>query len=268
MLSPQEQQQFSWLYWLFAAAVPAAAMLALYAAGVALFFRSDETPALSKQQVDVQLRLLGKLKRREWASIAGIGLFVVGILTTSIHNVQPPWLGMAILYGLLLYGYLNRREFREKTDWPGLVYLGTLVGVIGTFNYLGLDRWLTTELSGLADVLRTSFGVFVALLFGLVAVLRFAFPSSATIAICATIFMPVASQAGVSPWVVGFMLLTFSDMWIFPFQSPQYQQFHELLRDKRLYDERAFLRFNLFVNAVRLAGVYAAIPFWEHLGLV
>lgn len=268
MLSPQEQQHFSWIYWLFSASVAAIAMLLLYLLAVKLLFGSAEKPQLSKTQVETQLHLLGNIKQREWAAIAGIVLFTIGIVTTSIHNIQPPWMGMAILYGLLLFGYLSRSEFKEKTDWPGLIYLGTLIGVIGTFNYLGLDKWLTVELAVLGEVLRTSFGLFVALLFAVIFVMRLAFPNTATIAICATIFMPVASQAGVNPWVIGFILLLLGDMWVFPYQCPHYQQFQDLVREKRIYDESMFLKFNMLMNLVRLAGVYAAIPFWAALGLL
>lgn len=268
MLSPQEQQHFSWLYWLFSATMAVAAMVGLYAIAIRLWFGSTEKPVLSKQQIDVQFQLLGNIKQREWAAIAGIVLFTLGIVTTSIHNIQPPWMGMAVLYGLLLFGYLNKSEFKEKTDWPGLIYLGTLVGVISTFNYLGLDKWLAVELSVLGDVLRSSFSLFVALVYVVIFVIRLVFPNTATVAICATIFMPIATQAGVNPWVVGFILLLLGDMWVFPYQCPHYQQFQELVREKRIYDESAFLKFNMLMNVVRLAGIYASIPFWSALGLL
>lgn len=268
MLSLQEQQHFSWVYWLYAAAATSCAMLLVYMLAAGVLFRSPEKSLLSKQQVEVQLQLLGKIKRREWAAIAGVVIFSIGIVTTSIHNIQPPWMGMAILYGLLLFGYLNKNEFREKTDWPGLIYLGTLIGVIGTFNYLGLDKWLTSHLSVLSEALRTSFGLFVAILFAALFVIRLVFPNTATIAICATIFMPIASHVGVSPWVVGFILLLLGDMWVFPYQCPHYQQFQEIVSEKHLYDEAMFLKFNILMNFVRLAGVYAAIPFWGMLGLL
>ena len=268
MLSLQEQQHFSWVYWFFSALGTAVAMLVIYLAVISVWLRSPEKSMLSKQQIEVQLQLLGKIKQREWAAIAGIVIFFLGIVTTSLHNIQPPWVGMAILFGLLMFGYLNRREFREKTDWPGLIYLGTLVGVIGTFNYLGLDKWLTSHLTVLVEVLRSSFGLFVALLFGAIFVIRLAMPNTATVAICATIFMPVASQAGVNPWVIGFILLLFGDIWVFPYQCGHYQQFQELVREKNIYDEATFLKFNAFMNFVRLAGVYISIPFWRALGLL
>lgn len=268
MLSSQEQQQFSWIYWLFASAAASVAMLAIYFLAASVVFRGTEKSLLSKEQIDVQLNLLGKMKRREWAALAGIVIFSVGIVTTSIHNIQPPWMGMAILYGLLLFGFLNKREFREKTDWPGLIYLGTLIGIINTFNYLGLDKWLISHLSVLTEVMQTSFSLFVAILFLVIFVIRLALPNSATIAVCATIFMPVASHVGVNPWVVGFILLLLGDMWVFPYQCPHYMQFQQLVSEKHVYDESMFMKFNLFMNCVRLAGVYAAIPFWKELGLL
>ncbi|MDX8400515.1 MAG: anion permease [Gallionellaceae bacterium] len=268
MLSLQEQQHFSWVYWLYAASISCVVMLTLYFVAMSLMFRSPEKSLLSKQQVVVQLNMLGKITSRAWAALAGITVFSLGIVTTSIHNIQPPWMGMAILYTLLLFGYLNKKEFRERTDWPGLIYLGTLIGAIGTFNYLGMDTFLTSNLSILSDVMRSSFSLFLAILFCVIFVIRLVFPNTATIAICATIFMPLASQVGVNPWVIGFTLLLLGDMWVFPYQCPHYQQFQAIVREKNVYDEGSFLKFNMIMNFVRLAGVYAALPFWGALGLL
>lgn len=102
----------------------------------------------------------------------------------------------------------------------------------------------------------------------MILLIRLVFPNTATIAICATIFMPIASHVGVNPWVIGFILLLFGDMWLLPYQCSHYQQFQELVRQKNVYDESVFLKYNLFMNFVRLAGVYAAIPFWRALGLL
>jgi di/tricarboxylate transporter len=266
LLSPQEQQEFQWLYWVVASAGVVAAMLAAYAVLASFAFRSDEAPRLAKEQIDVQLRLLGPLKVREKAAIFGILLFAAGVVTTSVHNITPPWIGVAVLYALLLFGFLSKREFREKTDWPSLIYLGTLVGIIGVFNHLGLDRWLGQHLSGIGEVMRTSFAQFVALLFLVIAALRFVIPNTATIAICATVFMPIAQRSGVDPWLVGFAILLLGDLWFFPYQCSHYQQFRETTRDKAVYEESAFLRFNALMNFVRLGGVYASMPYWAALG--
>ena len=268
LLSPQQQEHFQWLYWAFAAAGAAAAMLLVYCVSLLLVFPSSEVSKLSKAQVDVQLTLLGKIKNREWAAIAGVLIFAVGVVTVSIHTVKPPWIGMAILFVLLMFGSLSKIEFREKTDWPSLVYLGTLVGIINVFNYFDLDKIIGLHLAGLGDIMRTDFKLFVAILFGVVLLMRFVMPGTATVAVCATVFMPLAGQAGINPWVIGFILLLFADVWLFPYQCSYYQQFQAQIRAKGVYDETAFLKFNLFMNLVRLGSVYASLPFWTSLGLV
>ena len=268
LLGAQEQQQFQWIYWVVASAGTTLAMLLIYFVSVAWIFRSNEVPRLAKDQVDVQLQLLGNIKNREWAAICGILVFSVGVITTSIHNIQPPWLGMTILYGLLLLGFLRKSEFRQKIDWPSLVYLGSLVGIVGTFNYLGLDKWLGHHLAVLGNMLQSNFGLFVAVLAAVIFVIRLVMPSTATIAICATIFMPIASQVGVNAWVVGFIILLLGDVWIFPYQCSQYTQFQQLTKEKHVYNETTFLRYNLFMNFVRIAGIYASVPYWTALGIL
>ncbi|MGZ3241085.1 MAG: SLC13 family permease, partial [Burkholderiaceae bacterium] len=142
LLSPQQQDHFQWLTWLFASLVAAAALVAINGIAALFMFRNQELPRLPKERVAEQLRLLGKLKNREWAAILGMVFMLLGIITSSIHKVPPPWLGFAMLFGLLLCGMLRKKELKEKVDWTFLLYLGGITGIVATFNYLGLDAVL------------------------------------------------------------------------------------------------------------------------------
>lgn len=268
LLSDQAQDQFQWLEWAKAASGTGIALLILYLAATALFFRRLPTAALSKPQVAAQLSLLGPMKGREWSAVGGVALFMLGVATTSMHAIQPPWLGLAILYGLLLFGSLTKTEFREKIDWPFLLYLAGIVGLTAALNHLGLTRQLAEQLPALGAVMRTSFPLFVLLLSALIFVIRLAVPISATIVILATLFMPVAEAHGVNPWVVGFVILVLGEMWFFPYQCSYYLQFQQLTHGSEFYDEASFLRFNWLANALKLAAIYASIPWWRMLGLI
>lgn len=268
LLSDQAQDQFQWLEWLKASAGAAIALLASYFLASGLYFRRLPKAALSKPQVAAQLSLLGKVKAREWAAVSGVALFMLGVATTSLHAIQPPWLGLAILYGLLLFGSLTKEEFREKIDWPFLLYLAGIVGLTAALNHLGLTRLLAEKLPELGEIMRGSFPLFVLLLAGVIFVIRLVVPISATIVILATLFMPVAEAHGVNPWVVGFVILVLGEMWFFPYQCSYYQQFQQLTRGCEFYDEKSFLRFNWLSNGLKLASVYASIPWWKMLGLL
>lgn len=268
MLSPQDQDRFQFMDWFFAAAAAGAVMLAAYLLLSAWIFRHEPPARLAKPQIEAQLRLLGPMKNREWAALAGIVLFILGVATASLHRMQPPWLGMAILYGLLVLGFLRKSEFKEKIEWPLLLYLASIIGIVGTFNYLGLDQWLAAYLGILGNFLGSNLAVFVLVLFVFMSLVRIFIPISAAIVIFATVLMPLSESSGVSAWVVGFIVLTLGELWLLPYQCSYYLQMRELDRGRRLYDERQFLRFNACMNVFRVLALLLSIPYWRVLGIL
>jgi DASS family divalent anion:Na+ symporter len=268
LLPGQVQDHFQGLAWPIAAAVTALVLLLCQALSTALLFRSAEVPQLAKERVAAQLTLLGPLQPREWAALAGIVVLIVGMTTPSLHGVQPPWLGLAVLYGLLLFGSLSKKELKEKTDWPFLLYLSGLTGLVGTFNHLGLDQMLANVFPGLGLYMRDSFGLFVLILFGLIFLVRLAVPTSATIVIFASLFIPLADIYGINPWVVGFVILVLGELWFIPYQCSYYLQLQGVNRSQALYRERSFLLHNGLMGLARLGAVYASIPYWKATGLL
>ena len=267
LLPDQIQDQFQWLSWLQASAVTGLVLLALYALLAASLLRGHEPSRLSRPQLALQLALLGRLQRGEWAAILGVALFMLGVLTTSLHRVPSPWLGMAILFGILLFGALSKKEFRQNIDWPFLIYLAGIVGIASAIDYLGLGQAIAAKLPWLGEYMHTNFNLFVLALSGVIFVLRLAVPISATIVILATILMPVAVHYGVNPWLVGFIILILGEMWFFPYQCSYYLQFRQATKGK-IFDERLFLRFNALFNLLKIGAVYASMPYWKSLGLL
>lgn len=268
LLSTQGQEQFQWLSWLSASIVAAIAMLALFLPLVWLATPKAEKPHLPKACVAEQLALLGKPAAREWAAIIGVIFVMVGILTTSIHHVPPMALVLTMLVGLLFTSTLNKKEFKEKVDWTFLLYLSGVTGLVGAIGYLGIDKSMGAAMPGLGELMRTQFVLFVFLLFVLVNVIRLVMPINATIVVLAAIFMPLADISGINPWVIGFIILLFSEAWFFPYQCSYYLPLQELNREQPLYNERTFLRVNAFMNLARLLAVYASLPYWKMLGLL
>lgn len=267
LLTPQGQDRFQWWTWTLAAAATGAVLLVTYAFA-ALCCDNSERPYSPNDRVDQQRLLLGPLAGAEWAAIAGIAFMMAGIVTSSMHKMQPPWLGFAMLFGLLLCGTLSKKELKEKVDWTFLLYLSGISGIVAAFHHLGLDRELGALLPDLGSSMRDHFGLFVLILFVLINLVRLALPTNATTMVLATILMPLASASGVNEWLVGFMILVFSEGWFFPYQCSYYLQLQEMNRTEPLYDEPLFLSLNALMNLGRLPAVYAAFPFWQSMGLL
>jgi divalent anion:Na+ symporter, DASS family len=265
MLAPQLQDQFQWLHWFVAALATGIVLLAAHILLIPLAIRGHEDVQVSRSLLRAQLRLLGGLKRREWAAIAGMGLFAIGVLTHAVHAIPAPWIALAILYALLLFGFLSKREFREQVDWTFLVYLASVVGIVRLFEHVGLAAHLSTMLAPISRLMQHDLILFLLALAGTTCLLRLVVPINAAVVLMAVVFMPLADQAGINQWLVGFAILMLGEMWFLPYQCSYYLQFRELAQG--VYDEPGMLRLNAMLNVARIGGLIAAIPWWKAFGI-
>ncbi|MBN4055331.1 anion permease [bacterium AH-315-K03] len=268
MLPTQVQDNFQWSYWAEAASVTGLTLLLLFLLFSHFSFRSKFRPELDKRLINMQLRVLGHINIKEWGAVFGILLLVAGIVTTSIHKIKPAWIGMAIMLIFLAVGTLSKKSFREKIDWPFLFLLGTLIGLTRTLNYLELDQLMASQLSGLQHLMSNNFYLFVLVLFAIILLLRSALSTIATIVIVSSVFLPLANTAGVNMWVVGFIILTLSEVFLLPYQCSYYLLFRNINKPQVLYTETSFLRFNLWVGLFRLTAVYVSIPVWQAMEIL
>ena len=83
-----------------------------------------------------------------------------------------------------------------------------------------------------------------------------------------TIFLPMANQMGINPWVIGFIILTISNTWFFPYQCSYYVLFKEDLKKEHIYNEKSFLVCNAIMNVVIILSIYASLPFWKFIKIL
>lgn len=264
----QVKEQFSWGYWAYAAL---ASSLVLFLGDYLLsrlMFRDDEKPKISRQDLEIQLANLGRFTSAEWFSLMGIGLFMVGVMSSSIHKISPSGIGLSILCILLAIGSLSQLKFRRSIDWPFLMMLGGFVGIVKTIAYLGIDKWVGSHLMWMGQFMHDQFGVFVLLLGGVIYLLRFALPNAATVILMASVFIPIGIEQGINPWIIGFVVLVFSDSWFMPYQCSYYVQMEEIAGKKQVYDRKRMLLFNGISNIFRFTSVYVSIPYWKAIGLL
>lgn len=268
LMPAQVQSAFHWSSWLGASLAAGAVLLFGTALLARWWFRNEEVPRVSRGCIESQLKILGPLSLNEWAAVIGILLLGLGILTKSLHKLDPSWVALIILYSLLTLGAMTQRQFRARIDWSFLFVLAGMIGLIQTMSHVGVDRWIAAQLTWLGPYIREDFGLFVLLLSMTLLAVRLLVPINAAIVIFATIFIPMAESAGVNPWVVGFVILMMSDAWFLPVQSTAYGIYQRHTNRDGLYDDRALLKFNLVANGVRLAAVYASIPYWEAMNIL
>jgi DASS family divalent anion:Na+ symporter len=174
---------------------------------------------------------------------------------------------LAVLCQLLVLGVLSRGDFVGKIDWAFLMLLGSLIGVLATLDHLQIDTFLMGQLTWLGTYMRQDFALFVMALSGVFLLARLVIPLNQAIVIFAAALIPIASNSGIAPWVVGFVLLVLAETAFFPHQSPYIFLFNRLTSDVAVSNRRVQL-FHLLLVPFKLLAIYLSIPFWEEIGVL
>jgi di/tricarboxylate transporter len=268
LLPPQDQQAFDFLFWAFAASLTGLALLWSYLFCSALLFRRAYLRLeLGKAELGEALNALGPMRAAEWSALIGVILLGFGIATIQWHHIEVHLLALAVLCLMLVLGMLSRDAFVAKVDWAFLILLGSMIGIIATMNHLGIDRFIMGHLSWLSTYMRQDFALFVLALAAIFLLARLFIPLNQAIVVFAAALIPIASNAGISPWVVGFVLLILAETAFFPHQSPYIFLFDRLTRGVDR-DMRRVRLFHVLLIPFKLASILISIPFWQGIGVL
>lgn len=171
-----------------------------------------------------------------------------------------------VLVSLLAMGWVDRRFFHRRIDWPMIFFLMGLNGFTDAIGYLGLDQAMLATLAPALGWLGGSLSSFILLVLAVTVILRLALPATAGMVLAATLLLPVGVAQGIHPWIVVFLASLFSDIWFFRYQNAPLLLFERLGtgsdRAKRL-----FYRYSWGLNGARVVLAFASIPYWRWLGL-
>jgi DASS family divalent anion:Na+ symporter len=271
MFDTQTQFAFSWLQWLYAASFTGVLLVSLYLLIAVLFFGNHERSGNPRYLITSQLHTLGPMSMIEWSSLAGIALVVAGILTTPLHKVEIAWLSLTILVGLLLLGSLQKDDVSKRIDWTILIFISSVVAWVPIMKLTGIDTLVSSHFAWVGAYMKSQLPLFILFLCCAIVLIRFALPEIVTEILLVSLLLPLASQAGVSPWLIGFIILTMCEAYIFPYQAPYHIQLKNQLAlhgQDALYDEKQVIRFNGLMTFVRILAIYASLPFWKYLDIL
>ncbi|MCG8472811.1 MAG: anion permease [Desulfobacterales bacterium] len=267
----QTQFAFQWVNWLLAASFTGVLMLAFFLGLSRLAFKDARNFQIPRSTVTQQLDLLGPVSKLEWAAMASVMVLILGILFSSVHKVDIPWMALAILTVLILFDVVGKKEIRNQIDWPTLLFVGAIIAWLPVMSLTGLDLLVAGQLGWLGEIMKNSFPEFIVVLSILIVLVRLVLPEPITVILFVTALFPLADAAGISPWIVGFIVLTMAEGYIFSYQCGYFIQLKEILSMNQLEDafhEKRIVLFNLFMMAGRIVAIYASIPFWRFLNII
>lgn len=265
LLSPDDQRRFGFFGWLVAAAPVGIACLAGALVVLFVVLRPEAGAKVDAETVRRQTRILGPITRHERLAIAGLAVLIVGLIVQPLLSIDGAWFALAALI-IITAGPLDRERFRSSLDWGFLVFLGVLLGSGAVLQAGGVDRWVATLLIGAASGIRSP-ALLIIVITVLVMTSRIVLPSRPAMVLMSLALVPAAPALGISPWVVGFVVLVAANVWVLPYQGLEYLIARDATNGEA-FDDRQGTVVGAALTAVRFASIVVAIPFWSYMGLI
>jgi divalent anion:Na+ symporter, DASS family len=96
---------------------------------------------------------------------------------------------------------------------------------------------------------------------------RIVLPSRPAMVLLSLALVPAAPALGISPWVLGFVVLVASNVWVLPYQGLEYLIARDATQGEA-FDDRQGTQVGAALTLVRLLAIAAAVPVWQAMGLV
>lgn len=271
LLDVQAQQRFQWLYWLLAAAAFAlAAALGLAVLLAWLLHHSGKVEPRPSELPPSAFPAPAVPDAPGGNAVVPVlyVLLFVAVLTRPVHQIELHLVvGAMALVGFYLVP-MPLQSLRARLDWPTLLFIATLVAWQPMLSRTGVDAWLAGQLPALARHAHGSLAVNIVILALGVGLVRLVVPGAPAFIVLATSLLPLAPALGMSPWMLGFVLLTVSEGFVL---AHQHGVLSHLLAEAQAHgmvlEPRRLLLANLGAWGLRVLALVASVPWWQQLAL-
>jgi di/tricarboxylate transporter len=256
-------------WWMWAlAATPMLLVVTLGLLGVILLrYRPANDRPLERDVIERQRHEIGPLTARERAAGICAAAVLIGLVAGPQLSIDGAWFACLGAIALTATGVLTREHFRGAIDWPLLIFLGVILGMPAMIHQAGVDAQLASALPVLVAWAHGSPGWTLTVLFVIVTGMRFLLSEWVAIPLLTATLLPLAPALGVDPWIVAFVVLVASNVWIAPYQFSSYLAFWSA-SDGELFAHDQVRAFSIVSTILTLGGILLSIPLWRLLGLL
>ena len=270
MLSTQDQSIFNYSYWLLAALVPCVILLVLYSLALVVIFWNNDKIDVNFDLIREQYLQLPKVNKKERNAMIALFIFMLMIVTYSQHHINIPLIAFGIFFGLLFFNLLEKEDLSSSIDWSFLIFLGAVIGLSNTMQFLQMGDLIASNISWLTVYIQQNIYLFILFLSILVFIFRLFLPINACVLLLGTILVPIATIYGGSAWMIGFIILMMAESYIFPYQASYYMQCESILGAdhlEALNSNRVYL-INGLVFILKVIAICLSVGYWEFLGVL
>lgn len=218
------------------------------------------------KSLELQRALLGPMSRDEKISLwVGIGL-LAGFITQPLHGIDPGWVA-AMAVGVLSATRVVTVATLRAVNWNFALLFGVLISLATVFGHTGLDRWVATSVAGYMGDLSTKHVAFIVALTLFCFLVSFVVRWQAASPLVTIALAPIASAAGIHPFIVGLISVVACNGFFLPYQSTTYLALNAGTGGK-LFTHAQVLPVAIAFCIWTVIAAVLSIPAWHMMGLM
>ena len=270
VLPPPARADVSWITWVLYGAPVNSILFAGLLASLLWLYRpaAGERRPISERRTSLALQraVLGPMSRNEKIALGVGGGLLAGFMTQPLHGVDPAWVAV-LATGVLAATRVLTVDTLRGVNWNFALLFGVLISLAAVFKSTGLDRWIAEGAAAAAGDLAPVPILFLLALSLLCVAISFVVRWQAAAPLVTIALVPVASAAGIHPFVVGVIAVIACNGFFLPYQSTTYLALYSGTGGK-IFTHGQALRAALAYGAWTLIAVALSVPVWRLMGLL
>ena len=270
MLDAETQTQFGFLGWLLASIPWLLILIVGMAIGIQILYKpGNANSSMSKEYIAGELKKLGSLSRNEKISIVTLLVCVVLWATENYHGFASHVVALAAVVVLMMTNVISVADFTKGVGWTMLLIIAILVGLGNVFEEVGINAFVATLIQPLVTPIAGNPYILLTVITLICYVLRFVITSQMTaLPIFMSIMLPICEVSNISPWVMGFVILTATSTWNVIYQNTfAMQGFAAYDVDKNVvYGQLA--KSSICFMLINIIAIVISIPIWSMMGFI
>lgn len=266
LVDPAYADNFSWVSW-FVQALPflVVTLVGCYFANLFLYKvkAEDITEAVQEMaETDVQV----KLSVKQIISLVVLVVVVLCWIFAKKIGLTDAWIALAGFAIMLLAGCVESKKGAGCVPWSVLMFSAWVLTISSLMSKTGLANWIADAAGALVAPLMGNLWIFIPVCCIIIYAVRMLVISQTLVtSVFFVLLAPLATAAGVNPWIVGFIASATICTWNTIAQSIPYISAFGATNGYVEYNHT--VKMSVFVMVWQIVALIVSIPFWSMMGL-
>jgi DASS family divalent anion:Na+ symporter len=264
--------EFTWTKWLMNSLVWGIVMLiGCYIANLIIYKpRPEDIDEALMQENTIDTSVAREPMTRNQKISLGVLLTVILLWILGkplgLDNATVSLAGFVLL---MLMGMVDRKGITTMVPWGTMMFIAFVLSYNSVIPAVGLGDWLTQILGGIIIPLMGNLPMFLALLcIGIYVIRTVIISQTLTTSMLYLLLMPIALEAGVNPWIIGFACAVPICIWNVLPQSVPFLAAYGAADGGGYPSFPEAAKMSVFVMVWTIVALWASIPVWKIMGLM